>query len=40
MVHNIASDGPAGAGKSTVAQKVAKEVIKEVKQKMKIDYFS
>ena len=26
MVHNIAIDGPAGAGKSTVAQKVAKEV--------------
>ena len=26
MVHNIASDGPAGAGKSTVAQKVAKEL--------------
>ena len=25
MVHNIAIDGPAGAGKSTVAQKVAKE---------------
>ena len=26
MVHNIAIDGPAGAGKSTVAQKVAKEL--------------
>ena len=26
MVHNIALDGPAGAGKSTVAQKVAKEL--------------
>ena len=26
MVHNIAMDGPAGAGKSTVAQKVAKEL--------------
>ena len=26
MVHNIAIDGPAGAGKSTVAKKVAKEL--------------
>lgn len=26
MIHNIAIDGPAGAGKSTVAQKVAKEL--------------
>lgn len=26
MVHNIAIDGPAGAGKSTVAQKVAKKL--------------
>lgn len=26
MVHNIAIDGPAGAGKSTVARKVAKEL--------------
>lgn len=26
MVHNIAIDGPAGAGKSTVAQKVAREL--------------
>ena len=26
MVHNIAIDGPAGAGKSTAAQKVAKEL--------------
>ena len=26
MVHNIAIDGPAGAGKSTVGQKVAKEL--------------
>ena len=26
MVHNMAIDGPAGAGKSTVAQKVAKEL--------------
>ena len=26
MVHNIAIDGPAGAGKSTVDQKVAKEL--------------
>ena len=26
MVHNIAMDGPAGAGKSTVAKKVAKEL--------------
>lgn len=26
MVHNIAIDGPAGTGKSTVAQKVAKEL--------------
>lgn len=26
MIHNIAIDGPAGAGKSTIAQKVAKEL--------------
>ena len=26
MIHNIAIDGPAGAGKSTIAKKVAKEL--------------